>query len=80
MKVDVQPTVEVIEKMVSYIRDEADRIQRISVSMQRTGDISYAAEVVNEVQNMFMNLRLDLLVTRPIRAYQGEIDKLLEGE
>lgn len=72
-QINVEPTAEVIDTMAKQLRDFADELDRIARSMRDSGDITYAAEAMNNIQNIPMNLRTDLLVTRPIREY----DKIL---
>jgi hypothetical protein len=70
MKIDVEPTAEVIDRMANQLRDYAIDLDRTARSMRDSGDISYAGEAMNNIQNIGMNLRADLLVTRPIREYE----------
>lgn len=74
-KVDVKPTAESIRATARYLRDTAARIDHVADKMENTGDLSYAAEVMSEMTGIFLNGRLDLLITRPIRAYEYLIDK-----
>ena len=69
-QINVEPTAEIIDKMVKQLRDNATDLERIARKMRDTGDISYAGEAMNNIQNIGMNLRADLLVTRPIREYE----------
>ena len=39
--------------------------------MRDKNDIAYAAEALSEMLNVLQNARLDLLVVRPIRAFQA---------
>lgn len=72
MKVDVGPTAEVIEKMANLMRENAIDLERIAAKMRDRQDISYAAEAINIVTNSMNNLRLDLLITRPLREFKRE--------
>lgn len=69
---DVKPTVEKISEMAKTIRHYADEIENHGKVMQRTGDLTYAAEVVNAFTAMIVNSRLDLMVTRPLRETMKE--------
>ena len=69
---DVKPTVEKIKEMAEIIRKYADEIENHGKVMQRTGDLTYAAEVVNAFTAMIVNSRLDLMVTRPLRETMKE--------
>ena len=64
---NVEPTVEKINEMARIIRHYADEIENHGRAMQRTGDLTYAAEVLNAYVAMITNSRLDLMVTRPLR-------------
>jgi hypothetical protein len=68
--VDVKPTVECINGIARYLRETADRIDKIAEKMYKTKDITYASEVMYEITGIFLNARLDLLITRPIREFQ----------
>lgn len=72
MKVDIGPTAEVIEKMADLMRENAIYLDRIAAKMRDRQDISYAAEAIGIVTNSMNNLRLDLLITRPLREFQRE--------
>lgn len=64
---DVKPTVEKIKEMAETIRKYADEIENHGKVMQRTGDLTYAAEVLSAFTAMIINARLDLMVVRPLR-------------
>lgn len=64
---NVEPTVEIIQKMAKELDYRAGRVGMIATKMQDTEDLTYAAEVVNEIVSLITNLRLDLLVVRPLR-------------
>ena len=67
---NVEPTVEVIDKMAQTLRDKAIELERLAIQMRNREDITYAAEAISTVSNMMNQLRIDLLVTRPLREYQ----------
>ena len=67
---DTKETVELIREMAVTLKSYADQFERTATRMQETGDLSYAGEIAGGVANLIQNLRLDLIVTRPIRAYQ----------
>ena len=67
MKYDVAPTVEKIREMAATIRKYAGEIESQADLMDRTGDLTYASEVINAFVGMTINARLDLMVTRPLR-------------
>lgn len=67
MKYNVAPTVEKIREMAETMRKYAGEVDRHADSMERTGDLAYASEVINSFVALTMNARLDLMVTRPLR-------------
>ena len=69
-QVNIEPTAEVIDKMAKQLRDYADELDRTVRNMREKGDITYAGEAMNTIQSISMNLRTDLLITRPIREYE----------
>lgn len=66
--VNVEPTAEVIEEMAGVLEARANDLRNLAKSMRETNDLGYAAEAVSVIKNLTSNLRLDLLVTRPLRA------------
>ena len=67
-------TVKHIREMSQTLRHYADQFESVAKRMEDTGDLTYAAEIVGGVSNLIQNLRMDLLVTRPIREYQKELE------
>lgn len=64
---NVEPTAQRIDEMaVNALRLSKD-LEYLAKQMRATENLDYAADVVNCVVNAFSNLRLDLMVTRPIR-------------
>lgn len=70
MRIDVTPTLETMENMSKTLRYYADKLDRTAERMRTSKDLSYAGEAMGDISNCIANLRLDLLVTRPLRAYQ----------
>jgi len=66
--VDVEPTAEIIDKAASELERAAGELRRKAAAMREKGDIEYASEAISTLVNLWPNLRIDLLVTRPIRA------------
>lgn len=64
---NVEPTVEAINKISETMRHYANQIERQAEYMQEDGDLSRASEVIDLVNAMMINARLDLLITRPLR-------------
>lgn len=64
---DVKPTADIIAQMAITLKRYSEDLERCAERMVETGDWHYASEAAQTVTNCFANLRLDLLVTRPIR-------------
>ena len=60
-------TVNNIRRMANVMHQYAEELDRVAVNIERTGDITYAAEAATTVVNCLINLRIDLLVSQPIR-------------
>ena len=69
---DAGPTADIADKMADTLEGYAKQIRDQSRRMRETGDLQVAAEVINSVTNCFQNLRLDLMVTRPLRECERE--------
>ncbi|WP_227461656.1 hypothetical protein [Cupriavidus pauculus] len=69
-KPDVAPTAEVIEKMAEAMTESAAKLARLAVELRESGSLEDAALAAGIVTNCLGNLRLDLLVTRPLRALE----------
>lgn len=69
---NVNPTAEVIDNIAKRLRERANDFDRIAAKMRETGDMRYAAEAMSEVSNLIPSLRIDLLVTRPLREYERQ--------
>lgn len=68
MDIDVEPTAQVISEAANRLRQSAVDLDRMALSMRLNKDLSYAAEALMVIMNAVHNARIDLLVTRPIRA------------
>ena len=69
-EIDVEMTAEVADTIAKTLRDYADEVDRHAKWMRERNDISYASDIIQDVKNCFFNLRIDLLVSRPIRELQ----------
>lgn len=69
-KIDVYPTAEIIEQMADRAAKCSKELEKIALQMREANDITLACEAVNCMSNLYANLRMDLLVTRPIRELQ----------
>lgn len=70
--VDVKPTAEAIMDMAKTLNHCALEMKRIADKMVEYEDITYASQAATAVSNCVSNLRLDLLVTRPLREFLRE--------
>jgi hypothetical protein len=68
--VSVTNTAVLLDEMASKMRSAADEMESLAKRMKTENDITLAAEGANVISNLFPNLRLDLLVSRPIRAME----------
>lgn len=75
MSIDVRETAEVLDEMAADFARASRNMERLATQMRERDDMSYAADAMTEVRNTFANLRTDLLVTRPIRAYESSRTK-----
>ena len=80
MSIDVRPTASAIQDMANNLKHYAMELERIKASMIKYNDISYAGEALNSVTSCFSNMRMDLLVTRPIREYDRVIVNMNESQ
>jgi tRNA(Ser,Leu) C12 N-acetylase TAN1 len=71
IEIDLKPTAEAMENAANRMRQSADELDRLAARMQERGDLSYASVGINVIVNCLSNCRLDLFVTRPIRALQN---------
>lgn len=67
--IDVKPTAEIVNDMAETLERYSRELRNISKKMIETDDISRASEAITVVSNCIANLRMDLLVTRPIREF-----------
>lgn len=77
---NINPTADSVDAMVRTLRDAALDLERLANRMRETGDFELAGDAVNRISNMMPNLRLDLLVQRPLRemsAYAGERNQVV---
>ena len=64
---NVELTAEVIDAMAVTLVNAAKDLQQLASKMRANNDLMYASEAVQVVTNIMNALRLDLLVTRPLR-------------
>ena len=66
--IDVEPTAQIIDQAAEQLIKAAEELIRVSSRMRDTKDLSYASEALMVIMNSAQNARVDLLITRPIRA------------
>lgn len=67
--IDVQPTAEVIEKMAENLRAAAVQLDAIAERTRQKGNFELVGDAASCIANLMPNLRLDLLITRPLREF-----------
>lgn len=70
---NIKPTVDTINDIAYALEKYASDVRRVAQRVEETGELGLASEAINAVTNCIMNLRLDLLVTRPCREYEKEL-------
>lgn len=70
MPMNGESTADHVDNMARILRRSANKLDRYAETMRDENDVTYAAEVMNEIIGLFNNLRLDLMVIRPIRECQ----------
>lgn len=76
MQTAIEPTAEQVFKMANILRERAVELDKLAVRMRETGSFDYAAEAMNVIVNIVPELRLDLLVARPVRVLDAVMRKL----
>lgn len=66
--IDVEPTAQAIDTAEERFRHTADELNRLASRMRERNDLTYSSEAMIAIINAMQNCRMDLLVTRPIRA------------
>lgn len=77
---DTKMTVKTILEMSDKLQSYSDQVRRLAAELEDTGDFTVCSEVVNLLINMQGNLRLDLMVSRPIREFQRAINETRKEE
>jgi transcriptional regulator with XRE-family HTH domain len=63
-------TAETVEAMVKTLRQQADALVVLAHRIREEEDVSLASDAARAIGNCFGSLRLDLLVSRPLRAVE----------
>lgn len=74
--IDVEPTAQAIDAAAERMCQAAEKLVRIAKNMRSRNDINYASEALMEILNAVQGSRIDLLVVRPIRAYEFWVEAL----
>ena len=69
-KIDVEPTAQIIDQAIVRIQSAVRELEFIAKNMRSREDLTYASEAIGIIVNLPQQLRVDLLVTRPIRELQ----------
>jgi hypothetical protein len=69
--VNVEPTAQTIDKAAEEFRQAAKTLDIIASLMRERHDLTYSSEALMTMLNTLQNSRIDLLITRPIRALVG---------
>lgn len=67
--IDVAPTAEIIRKMAASLRVAAAELDAIATKTLADGNFERVGDAASCVANLIPNLRLDLLVVRPLREF-----------
>ena len=77
-KINVIPTVESIRDLAMVLQRASKDLINVAEKMANEQDITYAAEAMTIYANVILNARLDLIVLRPIRAFEDVIEDIME--
>ncbi|MGZ8887976.1 MAG: hypothetical protein ACXW1D_00290 [Halobacteriota archaeon] len=66
-KPSVTATAEHIEQMALVAENLAKDLRYTAVMMRHTNNLEYASDAIMNVTSALQNIRLDLLVTKPLR-------------
>lgn len=76
---NVEPIAKVIDDLAENLRHRAAELDRHAAELRATGDLDIVSVALN-VAVSTANMRLDLLVTRPIRELQRAQPSAQEAE
>lgn len=66
-QVNVEPTAKVIDDIAEELELKVRELRRIAAELRETGNLDCAGEAAATVATLTRNMRLDLLVMRPLR-------------
>lgn len=65
---DINQLAETVDSMAQRLKDAAKELEKVATQMRESEDPTLASEAMCVISNVVPNLRLDLLVTRSLRA------------
>ncbi len=68
-EIDVKPTSEAIRQMSEKLRHAAQQLDAIADRTEASGSFEHVSDAASCVANLMPNLRLDLLIVRPLRQF-----------
>ncbi|QCT95390.1 hypothetical protein FEV13_00095 (plasmid) [Stutzerimonas degradans] len=66
-EINVEPTAKVIDDIAEELELKVRELRRIAAELRETGNFDYTGEAAATVATLTRNMRLDLLVMRPLR-------------
>lgn len=70
----------VMREAAETLRHSANSLDQKANELDETGDLSICGDAMNSMVSMIGSLRLDLLVTRPIRAMRHALSDASKSE
>ena len=70
---NVEPTAEAIDDMAKTLQHAAVELTRVAQRLRSSQSLFVTGDAFTVVSNLIPNLRLDLLLQRPLRAVDAEL-------
>lgn len=70
---DTKPTEQALLDMAENLEEEARKMRRYAADLADKKDFNVAGWAINSIVNLLGNMRLDLLVIRPVREYENAV-------
>lgn len=70
-----KPTSAIIRDAAQVFREKAQKLDQMADALESTKDWSIAGEAISTITSL-SNIRLDLLVLRPTRELERELDRV----
>ena len=77
---NTKPTTEVLLYAAVYLEESAKELRRYAEDIDKDGSFERVGGALNFLMNIFLNIRVDLLATRPIREMEMEVHRLQQGQ